>query len=444
MDGRRSEETAGRQKAADRVGGAVDRAVEQEVERQLSILRRGVVEIIPEDGLRSKLTESVTSGRPLRVKLGLDPSAPDVHLGHTVVLQKLRQFQELGHIVQLVIGDFTGRIGDPTGKSETRRQLSEEEVKANAETYVRQFGKVLDMSRVELSYNSTWLAPLTFAEVIQLAAKTTVARMLERDDFQKRYAAGQPISLHEFFYPLMQGYDSVALTSDIELGGTDQTFNLLMGRELMRDYGLPQQVVMTMPLLEGLDGARKMSKSLGNYIGIDEPPEEMYGKVMSLPDALMIRYYTLVTDLSEAEVQAIEADLASGALHPRDAKMRLARRIVTMYHGAPSAERAERHFRTVFQEGKLPEDIEVRSIPAALAAGGTIGVLTLLSALGLVPSNSEARRMVEQGAVRIDEVRIDDPKARVELRPGMVVRVGKRHIVRVALGDDDGSSDRVR
>lgn len=411
-----------------------DPAVRAEVERQFRLLSRGAVEIIPEDGLREKIRESVVSGRPLRVKLGLDPSAPDVHLGHTVVLQKLRQFQELGHVVQLVIGDFTGRIGDPTGKSETRRQLSEAEVRENAATYVKQFGKILDMSRVELVYNSAWLEKLTFAEVLKLAAKMTVARMLERDDFEKRYTAGQPIGLHEFFYPLMQAYDSVVLRSDVELGGTDQKFNLLMGRELMRDYGLPEQVVLMMPLLEGTDGVRKMSKSLGNYIGIDEPPETMYGKVMSIPDDLMLRYYALVTDLSEAEVEAVAAGLADGSLHPRDAKMRLARRIVAMYHGEPAAEAAERHFRTVFQEGGLPEEIEERRLPEVAVEDGTVGVLKLLQALGLVSSLSEARRMVEQRAVRIDGERILNPKARLPVREGMVVQVGKRLIARVTLG----------
>ncbi len=406
-------------------------AQQQEVQRQFDLLRRGAAEIVPEDEFRAKLARSVRTGQPLRVKLGLDPSAPDIHLGHTVVLHKLRQFQELGHEVHLVIGDFTGRIGDPTGKSETRKQLSEEEVKRNAETYVQQFSKVLDMNRVKLHYNSHWLAPLTFAQVIELAAKVTVARMLERDDFAKRMEQELPISVHEFFYPLMQGYDSVALQADVELGGTDQKFNLLMGRTLQREYGQEPQVALTMPLIEGLDGVQKMSKSLGNYIGIDEPPSEMYGKAMSIPDELMVKYFELVTDLPADELARLKAELADGRLHPRDAKMQLARTIVRMYHGEAAAEEAQQHFVTVFQQGGLPEEIPVVPLAPDVAEDGQVWIVQLLSALRLVPSNAEARRMVQQGGVRVDGERIDDINARLPLRDGMVVQVGKRKFAKV-------------
>lgn len=399
---------------------------EQEVARQLAILKRGTVEIIPEDELVKKLRKSISSNKPLKVKLGLDPSAPDIHVGHTVVLQKLKQFQDLGHQVQLVIGDFTGRIGDPTGKSETRKQLTEEDVKFNAETYVKQFGKVLDAHKIEVHFNSTWLAPLRFEDVVRLAAQTTVARMLERDDFQKRYTSEQSISIHEFFYPLMQGYDSVALESDIELGGTDQKFNLLMGRTLQKEYGQEQQIVIMTPLLEGLDGEKKMSKSLGNYIGVDEAPNEIYGKSMSIPDELMLKYYEFATDLSLEEYQALSTGLVDGSIHPRDAKMKLAHTFVRMYHGEAAAQEAEEYFKTVFQQRKLPEDIEQHEITADMLVDGKIGILSLLTSLKLVPSNAEARRMIQQGAVRMNEERVDDVNVAITPEDGMILQVGKR------------------
>jgi tyrosyl-tRNA synthetase len=408
-------------------------AQKQEVERQLSIIRRGAVEIIPEEELRRKLERFVVTGQPLKVKLGLDPSAPDIHVGHTVVLQKLRQFQELGHTIQLVIGDFTGRIGDPTGKSETRKQLTEEQVKENAKSYVEQFGKVLDASKVEVNYNSTWLAPMTFADVVQLAAKTTVARMLERDDFEKRYNSGQAISLHEFFYPLMQGYDSVALESDVELGGTDQKFNLLMGRNLQKEFGQEQQVILTMPLLEGLDGVQKMSKSLGNYIGVNEPPNEIYGKTMSVPDELMLRYYELATDISNEELEALRAGLADGSVHPRDAKMRLAKTFVRMFHGEAAAEEAENYFKTVFQQRALPSDIPEVSVEASAYENGAANIVNLVFELKLADSKGEARRMVQQGAVKVNEEKVTDINQAVKLEDGMVVQVGKRKFAKVKL-----------
>ncbi|KPV55201.1 tyrosyl-tRNA synthetase [Paenibacillus sp. A3] len=407
---------------------------QQEVNRQLETIRRGVVEIVPEDELKQKVIDSVATGTPLKVKLGLDPSAPDIHVGHTVVLHKLRQFQEFGHQVQLIIGDFTGRIGDPTGKSETRKQLTEEDVKRNAETYQKQIYKILDPQKTQLYYNSEWLGPLTFVDVVELSAKLTVARMLERDDFSKRYAGGQPIHIHEFFYPLMQGYDSVALKSDIELGGTDQKFNLLMGRTLQKEYGVDTQVAIMNPLLEGLDGVQKMSKSLGNYIGIDEEPNEIYGKAMSVPDELMLKYYELATDISNEELQQLRDGLGNGTVHPRDAKMRLAYTFVRMYHGQQAADEAQQHFVTVFQQRALPEDIQEVDLPQEALEDGKIRIVKLLVTLGLQSSGSEARRSVQQGAVKINEEKIDDPNAELTPQGGEIVQVGKRKFARIKLG----------
>jgi tyrosyl-tRNA synthetase len=407
--------------------------VAAEVQWQLEVIRRGTAEIIPEADLEKKVRRAVETGQPLKVKLGLDPSAPDIHIGHTVVLNKLRQFQDLGHWVQLVIGDFTGRIGDPTGKSETRRQLSEEEVRSNARTYTEQLFKILDREKTEIHFNSKWLSPLDFAAVVDLAAKTTVARMLERDDFAKRYHGGQAISVHEFFYPLMQGYDSVALQSDIELGGTDQTFNLLMGRQLQAQYGQEEQVILTMPLLEGLDGVKKMSKSLGNYIGIDEAATEIYGKAMSIPDALMAKYYELVTDLSQEELDRILTGLKDGSIHPRDAKMGLARRLVERIHGPAAAAEAEAGFKRVFQQRGLPDAMPEVSISKSELADGRMWIVALLSRAKLVASNGEARRMVKQGAVKIDQEKIDDENVQVPVQDGMIVQVGKRKFAKVIL-----------
>jgi tyrosyl-tRNA synthetase len=399
---------------------------ERELHRQLAVIRRGAAEIVPEEDLVSKLKASIITGRPLRVKLGLDPTAPDIHIGHTVVLQKLRQFQELGHVVQLVIGDFTGRIGDPTDKSETRKQLSEEEVKRNAETYTAQLFKILDKEKTRVYFNSEWLAPLTFANVVELASKVTVARMMEREDFQKRFRANMPISIHEFFYPLMQGYDSVALSSDVEIGGTDQKFNLLMGRMLQKEYGQDQQVALMMPLLEGLDGIKKMSKSLGNYIGIDEHPNDMYGKTMSIPDSLMLKYYELLTDVSPDALQRLRAGLAEGSVHPRDAKMRLAHILVERFYGKQAADQAERHFQTVFQQRALPENI-----PDYPVAVPRIWIVRLLVESGMASSNGEARRMIQQGGVKINEQKITDVDMEVDVADGMVVQAGKRKFIRL-------------
>ncbi|WP_134704274.1 tyrosine--tRNA ligase [Ammoniphilus sp. YIM 78166] len=405
----------------------------KEVQRQLSLIQRGIAEIVPQDELVKKLEKSVSTGKPLKIKLGLDPTAPDLHVGHTVVLHKLRQFQELGHTIQLLIGDFTGRIGDPTGKSETRKQLTEEDVKRNAQTYVEQFGKVMDVSELKVFYNSSWLSTMNFEAVVRLAANVTVARMLERDDFSKRYQTNQPISIHEFFYPLMQGYDSVALESDIELGGTDQKFNLLMGRQLQKEYGKEQQIAIMMPILEGLDGVQKMSKSLGNYIGIGEAPNEIYGKTMSVPDELMLKYYELVTDISNEDLQALRAGLEDGSVHPRDAKMNLAKRFVLMFHGTAAAEEAEEHFKRVFQQRALPTDIPEVKLSQESLENGQIWIAKLLVELGLTPSSGEARRMIQQGGVKINEEKMEDVQAQIQVENDMIVQVGKRKFAKVVL-----------
>ncbi|MEC1752395.1 tyrosine--tRNA ligase [Bacillus mojavensis] len=402
-------------------------AQQKEVERQLDLYMTGAQEVIPPEELKAKLVKSIATGTPLKIKLGLDPSAPDVHLGHTVVLNKLRQFQENGHIVQLLIGDFTGKIGDPTGKSAARKQLTDEEVKHNAKTYFQQSGKVLDPEKVELHYNSKWLKTLHLEDVIDLAGKITVARLMERDDFEERIAMQKPISLHEFFYPLMQGYDSVVLESDIELGGTDQHFNVLMGRHFQERYNKEKQVVILMPLLEGLDGVEKMSKSKNNYIGIDDHPNDMYGKTMSLPDSLMKKYIHLATDLELEEKKQLVKDLETGSVHPRDAKMLLAKTIVRMYHGLEATEAAEQSFKTVFQENSLPEDI-----PAVNWKGEkTIAMIDLLVTLDLLSSKSEARRMIQNGGVRINGEKITDIHADAEIKENMIIQVGKRKFLKI-------------
>lgn len=401
------------------------------VAEQMAVIRRGVAEIILEEELVKKLERACETGRPLKVKLGLDPTAPDIHLGHTVVLQKMRQFQELGHQAIILLGDFTARIGDPTGKMETRKQLTEEEVLANAQTYKEQIFKVLDPARTELVFNSSWLAPMTFAEVIKLAAHYTVARMLEREDFSKRFKAGLPISIHEFFYPLMQGYDSVALAADVELGGTDQKFNLLMGRTLQVAYGQEPQVAVTTPLLEGLDGVQKMSKSLGNYVGITEAPEEMYGKLMSLPDELIVRYLELVTAVPADEVRAIASGLKQGSVHPRDAKMRLAREVVAQFHSWEAAQKAEAEFIRIFRERELPSEIPEFIVPPEMVSGGRVHLPRLLVAAGLVGSTSEARRLLVQGGVRVNEQKITDPNAAISPESGTVISIGRRRFVRL-------------
>jgi tyrosyl-tRNA synthetase len=401
------------------------------VEEQLTRVRRGAAEIIVEAELRQKLERSARSSVPLKVKLGLDPTAPDLHLGHTVVLQKLHDFQELGHQVIIIIGDFTGLIGDPSGQSETRRPLTRAEIEANAETYRAQLGKILDMGRTLVEFNSTWLARLTLEDLIRLAGTMTVAQLLQREDFSGRYAAGRPISLHEFLYPLCQAYDSVALGADVELGGTDQTFNLLVGRDLQRAFGQEPQVAVTTPILEGLDGTQKMSKSLGNYVGITEPPGEMYGKLMSLPDTLMLRYFTLVTRLPEEEIRAMARDLDGGRLHPMEAKKRLARSVVEQYYGTQAGQAAEAGFTRVFQQHELPEEIEEYRVPLTEPK---VLLSIVLREAKLVPSSSEGRRQIQQGGVEVDGERISRVDEELQSGKTYLIRVGKRRFKRVHLG----------
>jgi tyrosyl-tRNA synthetase len=397
---------------------------------QLDLLRRGTVEIITEEALLAKLE----SRRPLRVKLGLDPTAPDIHIGNAIVLHKLRQFQDLGHEAILVIGDFTGLIGDPSGKSETRPALSPEEIQKNAQTYREQYSRILDPDRTRVVFNSDWLGAMKFYDVIRLASRATVHRILERDDFAKRYGDHQPIHLHELLYPLCQAFDSVAVSADVELGGTDQKFNNLMGRELQRDLGQEPQVVVLTPLLPGIDGTQKMSKSLGNAIGITDPPNLMYGKVMSISDDLMVPYFEYCTLVPLGDVRTLAAELASGRLHPRDAKKRLAREITARYHGEEAARAAEQEFERVFASRELPEEIPDVTLRRDELAHGTIRLVRLLVGLGLAESNGEARRLISQGGVSIDGTRMHDVDAEVSVRDGLLVRVGRRRFARVRLG----------
>ena len=404
------------------------------IDEQLRIIRRGAADIIVEAELAQKLERSRRSRTPLRVKLGLDPTAPDLHLGHTVVLRKLRDFQDLGHQIIVIIGDFTGLIGDPTGRSETRKPLTRDEILANAETYRAQLGKVIDMSRTRVEFNSTWLGPLTFENIIREAASLTVARMLQREDFAARYAAERPISLHEFLYPIAQAYDSVALNADVEMGGTDQTFNLLVGRDLQRAHGQEPQIALTVPLLEGLDGVQKMSKSYGNYVGINEKAEDIFGKLMSVSDAMMWRYFELLTRIPESEIAALRS------AHPMEAKKRLARTITAQYHGDRGAIDAEEHFARVHQHGDVPDEIETARLPSSEAAGKGLPpkgapwpVWLVLKEAGLVPSTSEARRMIQQGAVEIDRRRVTNTEETLVPGSAYLIQVGKRRFKRVVL-----------
>ena len=395
-------------------------------QEQVRQIKHGVADLINEQDLVKKIEKSIKENKPLVVKLGLDPTAPDIHLGHTVPLRKLRLFQEFGHQVVIVIGGFTARIGDPTGKSVTRPPLTKEEVLKNAETYKTQIFKVLDPEKTIVRDNSEWLESMNFADVLRLASSYTVARMMERDDFSKRFKEGRPIGVHEFMYPLMQGHDSVALHADVEFGGTDQTFNLLMGRHLQELEGQEPQVVITMPLLEGLDGIQKMSKSLGNYIGIDEEPKEMYGKAMSIPDELMMRYFMLVTDMPIEEQEDMEKRLESGELHPRDAKMQLARTIVRLYHGEEAALEAEEEFKRVFQQRALPTDIPEYAMDAPTEP---IFVPQFCTDAGLTASNGEARRSIKAGAFKVNGEKYTEENLKLE--DGMIIQVGKRKFVKI-------------
>jgi len=412
------------------------------VEEQLRVLTAGVAELLPQDGLAERLAAARAESRPLRVKLGIDPSSSHLTLGHAVVLRKLAQFQRLGHTVVLIIGNFTGLVGDPSGRSQTRRLQTEDEVASNARTYLEQVGKVLDVGAAEVRWNAEWLAPMTFADVARLAANVTVAQLLERDDFRKRHQAGQPISLVEFLYPLMQGMDSVAIRADVELGGTDQTFNLLVGRELQRAHGQPGQVVLTMPLLRGTDGVQKMSKSLDNGVYLDEPAEVQFGKLMSIPDQLLPEYLRLCTDLDPAEVDALVADARAGGARARDVKRRLAREVAALYHGAAAAARAAAAFDAgVRLRAGAAADAEAApplTIPERAVSDGRVWVVALLAEADLAGSRGEARRLVSQGAVRLDGQRVDSfertwPLAELD---GRLLTVGRRAPVRLHLPGD--------
>lgn len=398
------------------------------IDEQLALLVRGAVDVISRDELAEKLKKSQESGIPLRVKAGFDPTAPDLHLGHTVLIQKLKHFQDLGHDVKFLIGDFTGMIGDPTGKSETRKPLTVEDVKRNAESYKEQIFKILDPEKTEVVFNSTWLEKLTSYDFVKLASQLTVARMLERDDFKKRFEGEQPISIHEFLYPLVQGYDSVALRADVELGGTDQLFNLLMGRTLQKVWGQSRQVVLTMPLLEGLDGVNKMSKSLGNYIGITEPANDIYGKTLSMSDELMFRYYELLSDLSVEEISNLRLGMEEGRLHPKKVKQQLARELTARFHDDEMAAKAEENFENVFKKHELPDDIPEYSCRVDTQ---TIWLPKLLTEAGLVKGSGEGRRMIKQNAVSLAGEKVTDDGFEVVATGEILIKVGKRRFCRV-------------
>ncbi len=388
-----------------------------DIESQLELIKRGTAEIISEEDLIAKLKQN----RPLNVKAGFDPTAPDLHLGHTVVLQKMKHFQELGHNVTFLIGDFTGMIGDPTGKSETRKPLIKEQVLANAETYKEQVFKILDPEKTKICFNSAWLEPLTMKETLSLMAKFTVARIIERDDFQKRYKSGEPIGMHEFMYPIMQGFDTVNMNADIELGGTDQKFNLLVGRDLLRQYGKEAQVAITMPIIEGLDGVQKMSKSLGNYVGISESPKDMFGKLMSISDELMFRYYTLLSDMSLKDIEKMKQDIETGDFHPMTAKKNLAKEIVSRYHGTKAGVEAEEEFVRVFSNKNVPTDIQEYKIQGCF--------LDIILALNFASSKSEARRLAEQGGIHFENEKVYDLTTAPEHEG--ILKVGKRKFAKL-------------
>ncbi len=398
------------------------------IDEQIAHLKKGAVDVIREEDLRKKLEYSAKTGKPLRVKLGADPTAPDIHLGHTVVIRKLKAFQDLGHTAIFLIGDFTGLIGDPSGKNATRPPLSREEINANAETYKKQIFKLLDPEKTEIRFNSEWFDKFGAADFIKLASHTTVAQILERDDFEKRMAEEKPIALHELLYPLVQGYDSVALRSDVELGGTDQKFNLLVGRNLQREYDQTPQIIITTPLLEGTDGVDKMSKSLGNYIGIDEEPNEMFGKIMSISDELMWKYYELLTDVSVDEINALRFKCESGATNPRDAKVALAKKVIEDFHSLEDAENAEQSFINQFSKGQMPDEIDEISVDA-----NSYKLIDLLLQTNLTASKSEARRLIDQGGVKIDGEKIADSsmEVKIDAENSFVIQVGKRKFLRI-------------
>ncbi len=400
------------------------------IDEQLAFLKKGTVDVIRDEDLRSKLDRSAKTGKPLRIKLGLDPTAPDIHIGHTVVIRKLKAFQDLGHTVIFLIGDFTGMIGDPSGRNVMRPPLSRNEINANAETYQKQMFKLLDPEKTELRFNGEWMDNFTAADFVRLCAKTTVKQILERDDFDKRIKEEKPISLHELLYPLVQGYDSVALESDVELGGTDQKFNLLMGRNLQREFEQEPQVIMTTPLLEGLDGVQKMSKSLGNYIGIEEPPGEMFGKVMSISDELMWRWYELLTDLTVSEISDLRSQIDNG-MNPRDAKVRLAKLIIRDFHSQVDADAAEEEFNRRFVKREAPDEVEEKQI-----AAGTYRLAELLTESGLTSSKGEAKRLIEQGGVKVNGEKATAPAAEMTIGNGdtVLLQAGKLRFLRLTTG----------
>jgi tyrosyl-tRNA synthetase len=400
------------------------------LEQQFAKITARRVDLHSAEELKSRLAKSIAEKRPLRIKMGADPSAPDLHLGHCVALNKLREFQDCGHTVVFIIGDFTGMIGDPSGKSATRPQLSKEKVLENAKSYQDQMFKILDPARTEVHFNSEWFGPMTFDKVIRLSAHVTVAQLLARDDFSKRYAGNQPISLVEFLYPLVQAYDSVMIQSDVEIGGTDQLFNLLLGREIQKAHGQEPQIVMTMPLLEGLDGVHKMSKSLGNYIAVNDTPKDTFGKTMSVSDDLMWRYFSLVLCLPDAEIAALKAAVASGARHPRDVKDELGRRVVAKFHGEAAGIEASAEFARVFSQNQLPTDMPEVVVPA-----DKIGILTLMVKAGLAPSTSEARRLVQAGAVHVGDDKVSDFRLEIQPQDGVVIRSGKRGFAKIKVGN---------
>jgi tyrosyl-tRNA synthetase len=404
------------------------------VEEQIALIERGCAELISREDLEKKLKKAIEEDKALVVKAGFDPTAPDLHLGHTVLLQKMRQFQQLGHSIHFLIGDFTGLIGDPTGKSDTRPPLTRHDIARNAETYKQQVFKILDPAKTKVVFNSSWLGELSSYEMIHLASELTVARMLERDDFKKRFDAHRPISIHEFFYPLIQGYDSVALKADVELGGTDQLFNLLMGREMQRTRGIASQVVLTMPLLEGLDGVQKMSKSLGNYIGISESADDIFGKILSMSDELMFRYYELLSDLSLEEISQLKQNMERGEVHPKAVKVQLAKELVARFHDQDAANAAEKNFEQIFKRHELPDDIPEKSI--SVVEGETIWLPKLLLEAELVKSTSDGRRMVKQNAVSVNGEKVADMNAEIPTDAEVLLKVGKRRFCKVSFSPD--------
>ncbi len=402
--------------------------MKHEFEYQYELISRGAVEMLPEQEFKERLKKSIDEDKPLRVKQGFDPTAPDIHIGHTVGIRKLRQFQELGHQIVLIVGDYTALVGDPSGRSATRPQLSHEKIMENAKTYQQQFFKILDESKTEIHHNGDWFSQMSFKDILELASKFTVARMLERDDFDKRYKAGNPISIHELYYPLMQAYDSVAIKADVEIGATEQKFNLLTGREIQIDYGISPQVVLTLPVLVGLDGQNRMSKSTGNYIGIDEPPGEIFGKVMSIPDNLIYSYFELATDVSMEELSKIKEQLGDKKTNPMILKKRLAETLVRMYHSPAEAIKAREEFERVFSKKELPEEISEFD---CRDYGGEVWIIKLMTDSGLAASGSEARRLIRGGGVSIDGKKIDDENAKIALSDNLMLKVGKRRFLRL-------------